>query len=590
LSFPCAELSVLVSSVVKTDDLHRESELFDRTLHPVILLDGIHYSVKRDRSNNMRKRRICLLWVGAVVAILFCPVNRAKAQALSPTSLSFGNLVINTSASRSITLTNNRKGSLTISGISASGEFTESSNCPTVLFAGARCTIEVAFAPATLGPLTGTLTVNDDASSSPQTAALNGIGVPSVAVLPNSLVLGDQLVDTATPAEVVTLENYQTVPLEISGISTSRDFSQNSDCPLAPSTLAAKSSCTINVAFAPHSAGALTGTVTVSDNAPVSPQVQLSGTGVASQLGSISDVNIATCPPGSVPGVCYGLTVSCPAVADVHANFELSQASNPIGTMVLTSGGNGTSLWEADVYGPYAIDNLLNAGYSVVQIVWLPPYGWQVGPGGMVAVACRPATLINWIYNNIHQNGASAPMCAAGTSSGAEQIGLGMARYGLSSILAMAELISGPPFSREDYACECNQPDLPDPCNNSTLPQCLGAGDAIRFVDPVYSSPICSQATKSQSTKNQAAFLLDSILSPDARLNYPDTYVHFVFGGLDTSLSPVMGQEYQQAITSRTGLACVASAPHELLSVLAGAQQVSNDLISGCHLHGSKTK
>ena len=541
----------------------------------------------------MRRFRISCHWLGAVLtfAMPFCASNPIEAQTISPPSLSFGNWVINTTASRSVTLTNNQSVPLSISSISVSGQFTESSNCPIspkTLASGATCSILVVFAPTILGAQVGTLTANNNISN--VSAALSGAGVLPVVVAPSTLVFAQQLVNTTTPVQVLTVQNYQTVPLQISGISVSGDFSDVTTCPVAPNTLAARSSCQISIAFSPTSAGALTGTLTVSDNAADSPQVQLTGTGVAGGLGAVTSVNQNTCPPGFVQGVCYGLTVSCPAVGNVQANLKVTEVNNPIGTIVLASGGNGTTLWEANQYGPLAINNMLGAGYSVVQVAWVPPYGWQIGPGGMRAVACRPATVINWVYSNIHENGSSAPMCAAGTSAGSEEIGLGLAYYGLGDILAMAELISGPPFSREDSSCECNQPKVPDPCGNTTLSQCVGAVDALRFVDPAYSSPICSQAVQTQNTANGPAFLSDSIVSPDASLSYPASYVHFVWGGQDLSSSPAMGQEYQQAITSSAGSACVADAPHEVLSVPDGATQVSNDLISSCHLYSSPKK
>lgn len=541
----------------------------------------------------MRRSGISCHWLGVVLtfAMPFCASNPITAQTINPPSLSFGNWVINTTASRSVTLANNQSAPLSISGITVSGEYTESSNCPIppkTLAPGATCAILVVFAPTVLGVQVGTLTVDNNILN--VSAALSGAAVLPVVMAPSPMVFAQQLVNTTSPVQVLTVQNYQTVPLQISGISISGDFSDTTNCPVAPNALAARSSCAISVAFSPASAGALTGTVTVSDNAADSPQVQLAGTGVAGGLGTVTGVNENTCPPGFVQGVCYGLTVSCPAVGDVQANVKVTEVNNPIGTVVLASGGNGTTLWEANAYGPLAINNVLGAGYSVVQMAWVPPSGWQIGPGGMRAVACRPATVINWIYSNIHQNGSSAPMCAAGTSAGAEEIGLGLAHYGLGNILAMAELVSGPPFSREDYSCECNQPKVPDPCGNTTLSQCVGAVDALRFVDPAYSSPICSQAVQTQNTANGPAFLSDSIVSPDASLSYPASYVHFVWGGQDLSSSPAMGQEYLQAITSGAGSACVADAPHEVLSVQDGAQQVSNDLISGCHLYSSQKR
>ena len=71
--------------------------------------------------------------------------------------------------------------------------------------------------------------------------------------------------------------------MTISGISVTGtnagDFSQTNNC---PATLAAGSTCTINVSFLPTAAGSRTASVQVTDNATDSPEsVALSGTGTA---------------------------------------------------------------------------------------------------------------------------------------------------------------------------------------------------------------------------------------------------------------------------------------------------------------------
>jgi hypothetical protein len=104
-------------------------------------------------------------------------------------------------------------------------------------------------------------------------------------------------------------------------------------------------------------------------------------------------------------------------------------------------------------------------------------------------------------------------------------------------------------------------------------------------VDPAYAKPICSQAVQTHSTANDATFLSDSILSPDAVLNYPSTHVHFLWGGQDLSSASLSGDLYMQSITRTTGYACVADAPHDLFSVLDAAQQVATDIENDCHLH-----
>jgi len=307
------------------------------------------------------------------------------------------------------------------------------------------------------------------------------------------------------------------------------------------------------------------------------------------RLGTVTNAAVITCPSGVMPGTCYDLTVSCPNISDLHGYLKVSMPQNSIGSVVFATGGNGTTLLETSQYGRVTIQNLLAANYTVVRLVWggpfgNQPYGWQTGPGGIRAVACRPATVINWVYHNL-RSGLSAPLCAGGNSAGAEQIGLGLAHYGLGSILSMAELIVGPPFAREDYSCQCNQPLSPGLCSSQPLSYCVGLNNAEHFVDPAYASPICSQALQTHSTANHTTFLSDSILSPDAVLAYPRTHIHFLWGGQDLSSASLSGQLYMQSITSTNGYACVADAPHNVFSVLDAAQQVAADIVNDCHLH-----
>ena len=81
-----------------------------------------------------------------------------------------------TSASQPVRLWNNGTQSLTITNIVASGDFSETDNCPLTLASGAVCTIQVKFIPSAVGVRSGTRTVNDNASNKPQTASLSGIG------------------------------------------------------------------------------------------------------------------------------------------------------------------------------------------------------------------------------------------------------------------------------------------------------------------------------------------------------------------------------------------------------------------------------
>ncbi len=225
--------------------------------------------------------------------------------ALSPSSLSFGSQFVNsTSAARTIRLQNNQAVPLTISAISASGDFSQSSNCPTspnALEAKLSCTISVTFTPTGLGSRAGTLTVTDDAATSPQTAQLTGSGMAPVTLSPASLSFSGQIPTTNSAPKTVTIKNAQAVPLTIGNMSVTGDFSQTSNCPLSPSTLAAGASCTTSVTFNPTALGTRTGTLTITDSASTSPQMEsLSGTGSLAGLSSITVTPAnSTLTPGS---------------------------------------------------------------------------------------------------------------------------------------------------------------------------------------------------------------------------------------------------------------------------------------------------
>jgi hypothetical protein len=97
---------------------------------------------------------------------------------------------------------------------------------------------------------------------------------------PSSVPFGNVTVGQTSVAQSVTVSNPGSSAVSISSIGTSGPFSQTNSC---GSSLGAGASCTVSVKFAPASAGAASGTLTVASSAPGSPlTVPLSGTGVNS--------------------------------------------------------------------------------------------------------------------------------------------------------------------------------------------------------------------------------------------------------------------------------------------------------------------
>src|SRR5271157_4768374 len=102
---------------------------------------------------------------------------------LTPSSLAFGNQTVGTPSSpQPVTLNNNQSVSLTISSITASGDYSQSNNCGTSVPANGSCIINVVFTPTITGTRTGTLTVTDNGPGSPQTASLTGVGIYALSV------------------------------------------------------------------------------------------------------------------------------------------------------------------------------------------------------------------------------------------------------------------------------------------------------------------------------------------------------------------------------------------------------------------------
>jgi len=107
-------------------------------------------------------------------------------------------------------------------------------------------------------------------------------GGPVASVTPTTLKWGKIFVGATGGAKKVTISNIGLGTLHITSISPSGDFVLY---PAAPkkacgSTLAPGASCLVKVKFAPTQTGVRTGTLTIADDAPDSPQtVSLTGTG-----------------------------------------------------------------------------------------------------------------------------------------------------------------------------------------------------------------------------------------------------------------------------------------------------------------------
>jgi hypothetical protein len=112
----------------------------------------------------------------AAVSVSVATVTGPVAS-LSPTSLAFNATSVgSSSATQAVTLSNPGSTALAVSSISASGPFSETNDCGSSVAAGGNCSINVAFAPTAAGAQSGTVTLADNASGSPQSVSLTGTG------------------------------------------------------------------------------------------------------------------------------------------------------------------------------------------------------------------------------------------------------------------------------------------------------------------------------------------------------------------------------------------------------------------------------
>jgi hypothetical protein len=195
-------------------------------------------------------------------------VGVLPAVTFSPTSLTFPTQVIyTTSKAQTVTLTNSGLGILSITNIAASAQFSQTNNCGSTVAPAGICTLTVKFQPTSLDTLTGSISVTDNASASPQALPLTGVGT-AIQLTPVGVSFGNQPFGTKSLAKTVTVSNksHQTINISRIAIRGADPF----DFPFISTTcgsgLASGASCFVKVAFMPTVTGKRTAWVAVSDD------------------------------------------------------------------------------------------------------------------------------------------------------------------------------------------------------------------------------------------------------------------------------------------------------------------------------------
>jgi uncharacterized repeat protein (TIGR01451 family) len=264
--------------------------------------------------------------------------NQAEAV-LSPNPVDFGTVSLGSSGQQVLTISNPGTATLDLTNAQITGanpgdfQITGlTSGCvgqPPTVPAGGSCGVQITFTPGGSGTRSASLTVTDNASPPTQSVTLTGVGAQTAAtVSPDNIDFGTLPVGNSGAVHAVTITSTGTAGLRVNGDTLSGanpgDFNLvGGSCPATPFTLAAGTSCTVDVYFAPTATGPRSATLAFSDDAGTSPQqVLLGGNGSPS-----ADVAAFIMP--STHKVRTGSTLTYTVVID---NFGPSAAINVAAT------------------------------------------------------------------------------------------------------------------------------------------------------------------------------------------------------------------------------------------------------------------
>ena len=220
--------------------------------------------------------------------------DNAAAYTLTATAHDFGTVSTgSTSGDYTVVLTSTGDIDVTLGTLSTTGDFalTGGTCSGATLAPAAACTFTAIFSPSATGPRTGSISLPGNAVAAPTAVALSGTGLTSVPVAAytlsaTELAFGDQTSGTRSAHRVITITSIGSADLVFGSLPISGEFRLASDT-CSGATLPTSANCTFAVDFAPTSAGAKSGSVTLPSNrngggGPAS--IALSGNGIAAAV------------------------------------------------------------------------------------------------------------------------------------------------------------------------------------------------------------------------------------------------------------------------------------------------------------------
>ncbi len=195
--------------------------------------------------------------------------------------------------------------SFTITGVNAADFAISSTNCTSPLAPGNQCYFYINFTPSAMGVRTATLQIFDDATGSPQSISLNGVGQASskMLALPPPTELPLTTVGVTSQNSFLYVTNVGTATVTLGAVSivgaNAADFALVSNNCTAGLTIVPGSSCYFYVNFTPLLIGTRSATIQITDDAAGGTQsIPLSG--VSQGLTRTADVSPSSLVFGTI--------------------------------------------------------------------------------------------------------------------------------------------------------------------------------------------------------------------------------------------------------------------------------------------------
>jgi hypothetical protein len=213
-----------------------------------------------------------------------------------------------------------------------------------------------------------------------------------------------------------------------------------------------------------------------------------------------------------------------------------------------TDGATGTISYETQFIGDY-----FSAGYVIVQVAWnsaweqtdVPVQSNSPNLPNIQNAACRPATFLKWVHDNIYsgvaRTNSQAGNCVQGKSAGSAATAYTLAYYGGSQWIDNVELLAGPVLSDIYQGCHEPNTNVQSVCsaNGTTRSWCkLGTLDAPWSSKTVYVVPgvggvrgwtydnTCGVPNTTTSGGSNLAWLGQSIVDTGTQTGATPTFVY----------------------------------------------------------------